>query len=179
MKSKLLNKIFFVIYYAIIQHLPHSRYSSIFGKLRKVYICNVLNIAISHPNSRFQNNIYLSGPGKVQIGQDCQINEHVFIQGAVIGNNVMIAPHVAILANVKDTTRLDIPMNKQGWSEKDKKVIIKNDVWIGRNVLVMPGITLEEGSIVAAGSVLTKDFPPYSILAGVPARLVKNRKSND
>ena len=57
-----------------------------------------------------------------------------------------------------------------------KKVIIGDDVWLGRNVLVMPGVKIGKGSIVAAGAVVTKDVPEYKIVGGVPARILKDRK---
>lgn len=132
-------------------------------------------VAEFHTDSKFENNIYLSGFGKVEIGKNCQINEYVFIQGAQIGNHVMIAPHVSILCNVKETRSTKIPMNKQGWIEKNKKVVINDDVWIGRNAIILPGVIIGSGSIVAAGAVVTKSFPPYSILAGVPAKVVRYR----
>lgn len=175
---KIYHKLLFAIYYALIQHLPNSRYSSLLSWIRKIYVCKILKIAPYHPNTRFQNNVYLSGQSKVSIGEDCQINENVFIQGAIIGDNVMIAPNVSILSNVKDISRLDIPMNKQGWLEKDKLPVIKNDVWIGRSAILMPGVVVEDGTIIAAGAVVTKSFPAYSVLAGVPARVINNRKTN-
>ena len=177
--NDMVQKLLYALYYGLIQHLPHTRYFKAAGWIRKQYICRLMKVAKYHENSRFQNNVYLSGPGKVQIGQDCQINEHVFIQGAKIGDNVMIAPHTAILSNVKETKSLEIPMNKQGWSEKDKLVIIKDDVWIGRNAIIMPGVVIETGSVVAAGTVVTKSFPAYSVLGGVPAKVIKNRKHDD
>jgi acetyltransferase-like isoleucine patch superfamily enzyme len=149
------------------------------SRLRTLYICKFLKIAPYHRNTKIQNNVYLSGPGKVIIGQDCQINENVFIQGAVIGDNVMIAPNVSILCNIKNTNRVDIPMNHQGWVEKNRTVIIKNDVWIGRNVIIMPGCIIEEGCIVGAGAIVTKNFPAFSILAGNPAKIIRSRRPNE
>lgn len=169
------NMICLIIYYSIIQHFPNSRYVPVLSYMRKLYICKILKIASYHPDSKFENNVYFSGSGKVRIGQNCQINEYVFIQGAEIGDNVMIAPHVSILCNIKDTRCTHIPMNKQGWIEKGVKVTIEDDVWIARNAILLPGVVVKKGSIVAAGAVVTKNFPAYSVLAGVPAKVVRNR----
>jgi len=55
--------------------------------------------------------------------------------------------------------------------------IIEDDVWIGRNAVVMPGVRIGQGSIVAAGAIVVKDVMPYSIIGGVPARLIRMRAS--
>jgi len=63
--------------------------------------------------------------------------------------------------------------------QEHKKVIIKNDVWIGANSVIMPGITIGNGAIIGASSVVTKDVPDYAIVAGVPAKILKYRFSED
>ena len=68
-----------------------------------------------------------------------------------------------------------MPMLEQGYQES-LTLTIEDDVWIGRDVLIMPGRTISQGSIIAGGCVLTKDFPPYSIVGGNPSRLIKSRK---
>ncbi len=66
-------------------------------------------------------------------------------------------------------------MREQGYTP-DKPVIIDDDVWIGRDVTIMVGRHIKKGTIVAACSVVAKDFPEYSIIGGNPAKLIKNRK---
>jgi maltose O-acetyltransferase len=66
-------------------------------------------------------------------------------------------------------------MFKQGYQET-KQVIIEDDVWIGARSVILPGIKIRTGSIIAVGNVVTKDVEPFSIVAGVPAKLVKKRK---
>jgi acetyltransferase-like isoleucine patch superfamily enzyme len=63
--------------------------------------------------------------------------------------------------------------------ENDQPVVIEDDVWVGARVIILKGVTIGHGSIIAAGSVVTKSFPPYSIIGGVPARLIKMRFSED
>jgi acetyltransferase-like isoleucine patch superfamily enzyme len=63
--------------------------------------------------------------------------------------------------------------------ENDQPVVIEDDVWAGAHVIILKGVTIGHGSIIAAGSVVTKSFPPYSIIGGVPARLIKMRFSED
>lgn len=71
--------------------------------------------------------------------------------------------------------RTDIPMNQQGF-EAERPVTIGNDVWIGDRVTILPGVTIEDGCIIGAGAVVTRDIPAYSIAAGIPARVIKQRK---
>tara|TARA_B110000116_G_scaffold271457_1_gene292231 strand:- start:1042 stop:1557 length:516 start_codon:yes stop_codon:yes gene_type:complete len=170
----MIKKICYIFYYALIMHLPHSRYLKIMNKIRVFYIIHVLGAMKHGKSARFQNNVYIGGPSAVSIGKDCQINEYVFLQGAIIGDNVMIAPYVALIANKKEVNTTDILMSTVE-KEKGLKVIIEDDVWIGRNTIVMPGVKIGKGSIIGAGSVVTKDVEPMSVMGGVPAKLIKKR----
>jgi len=171
----MLNKFFLVIYYLVISKLPNTKYTGMFNKLRVTYVSKVLGIMSYHDKSIFENSVYISDCKNISIGSHCHINENVFIQGGVIGNNVMIAPNVAILNNSHSYERTDIPMIDQGMVNNSNP-IIEDDVWIGRNVIILHGLIVGKGSIIAAGSVVTKNIPPYSIVGGVPAKLIKSRK---
>lgn len=86
----------------------------------------------------------------------------------------MMAPDVIIIGENHQFSRLDVPMRLQGYQEYPP-VYIDDDVWIGARVIILPGITIGKGSILGAGSVVTKDVPPFSIVAGNPARIIRNR----
>ncbi len=92
----------------------------------------------------------------------------------VIGSNVMISPYVMITATVHDFEDTDVPMQLQGLHSK--KVVIEDDVWLGGKSIILPGVTIGRGSIVAAGSIVTKDVPPFAIVGGNPAKVIKYRK---
>lgn len=169
-----MTKILYIVYYLIIQNLPNSRYASVFNKIRVFYLSKILKLTEGGKNAFFEEKVYIGNQGKVQIGKDCHINENVFIQNAIIGSYVMIAPGVAIVANSHVTTRTDIPMSLQG-KVKDKRVTIEDDVWIGRNAIILPGIVIHKGAIVGAGSVVTKDVEAYTVVGGVPAKKIKSR----
>lgn len=126
-------------------------------------------------NSFVEYKVYLANGKNIKIGYNCQINENVFIQQATIGNNVLIAPNVAILSVSHNHGNLNIPIVDQGDTEPNAP-IIEDGVWLGRNVVVMPGIIIGEGSIVGAGAVVTKNVAPYTVVAGVPAKFIKSRK---
>lgn len=143
-----------------------------FFKYSKVYIRNKKNIKFGNYNTiafgAFVSPIELSTGNNVWIGNNC------FLCGKVeIGNDVMIGPNVSIPGAEHNHEKIDLPMRKQG--NTIKGTIIGNDVWIGANAVILDGIKIGEGSIIAAGSVVTKDVEPYSMVAGVPAKLVKKR----
>jgi len=171
----MLNKVTYFFYYLIIKQLPHSRYFSLSNTIRVLYMSKIMKIMPFDSNSTVQNNVYISSPGRVKIGSNCQINENVFIQGATIGNHVMIAPNVSLISNMHNHSLTDIPMNLQG-KVTGSIITIEEDVWIGRNAIIMPGLLIGKGSIIAAGAVVTKDVPPYTIVGGVPAKQLKKRK---
>lgn len=163
-----------LVYYLIIKHLPNSRYVRLFNTIRIWYLSKVLKILEYDSNSFFENKVYISNAQDITIGKHCHINENVFIQGCSIGNYVMIAPNVAILNSTHNYNDINIPMILQG-ERKGINPIVEDDVWIGRNAIIMPGVIIKKGSIVAAGSVVTKNIEAYSVVGGIPAKLIKKR----
>lgn len=113
--------------------------------------------------------------GDVIIGDNTRIGLHTTVIGPVeIGSNVNLAQGIVVTAlnhNFTDCTRR---IDEQGISTA--KVTIGNDVWIGANATVLPGVTIGNHSVVAAGAVVTKDVPPYSLVGGVPAKILKKLK---
>ena len=165
------------IYYTIANKLPSSFFplGSFFNFFRVSLLKRMLKIGrgcIVQPYVSF-------GKGKgIVIGDMCQINERVYIQSGIIGNYVLIAPNTSILGKFHGYDKVDIPMALQGVT-KDIPPIIEDDVWIGRNVVIMPGVTIGKGSIVGSNAVVTKSTEPYSIVGGVPAKLIRKRKINE
>lgn len=112
---------------------------------------------------------------KIRIGDNSGLGANCFIpNGSVVGNNVMMGANIYILQQNHKFDRIDIPMCQQGY-EEPKPIIIEDDVWIGNNVIILVGRHISKGSIIAAGCVLTKDFPEYSIVGGNPGRLIRSR----
>ncbi|MDD3040470.1 DapH/DapD/GlmU-related protein [Bacteroides sp.] len=79
-----------------------------------------------------------------------------------------------MMATSHEFKDLDTPINQQG-AKSEEPIVIGNDCWIGTRVIILPGVEIGDYSIVAAGAVVTKSFPPYSIIGGVPAKLLKKR----
>lgn len=113
------------------------------------------------------------------IGDNSGLGINCIVRGPLkIGKNVMMGPDVIIYTTNHETSRTDIPMRGQG-ATPPKKVTIKDDVWIGARVIILPGVTIGKGVILAAGAVVTKDIPDYAVAGGVPAKVIKFRNEKD
>lgn len=137
--------------------------------------CTVGRFATIRPTG-----LLLREPGEgMRLGDRSNIGPYSWIgcAGYVdIGNNVMMGPRVNILAENHNFDRTDIPMNKQGVQRAS--IVIEDDVWLGAGCSVLAGVRIGAGSIIATGAVVTKDIPPYSIAGGVPAKVIKSRRTN-
>jgi acetyltransferase-like isoleucine patch superfamily enzyme len=133
------------------------------------------NIIIGRKGSFNYDHIHLGN--NVSIGANacfmCAI-AHIYI-----GNHVMFGPHVFMIAGGHRTDILGRYMDEIKSNEKrpedDRDIIIEDDVWIGANAIILKGVRVGIGSVVAAGSVVTKDVPSFSIVGGVPAKVIKMR----
>jgi acetyltransferase-like isoleucine patch superfamily enzyme len=110
--------------------------------------------------------------GDVIIGDYTRVGLHNTIIGPVtIGNHVNLAQGITVTALNHNFENSDSRIDEQGVSTKP--VTIGNDIWIGANAVILPGVTIGDHSVVAAGAVVTKDVPPHSLVAGVPAKIIK------
>lgn len=142
---------------------------------RKIIIGDRVSIgkfAIIRPGNSYGGEI---GEG-LKIGNNSNIGPYSYIgcSGYIeIGDNVMISPRVSIYAENHVFERTDITLKEQGVQRQFVK--IEDDCWIAANSIILAGVTIGKGSVIAAGSVVTKDVPPYSVVAGVPAVVIKQR----
>lgn len=90
-----------------------------------------------------------------------------------IGNDVLLGPDVVIRASNHRFERRDIPIRRQGHSAGT--IVLEEDVWLGAKVVVLPNVLIGKGAIVAAGSVVNKNVEPYTMVGGIPAKLIKER----
>jgi acetyltransferase-like isoleucine patch superfamily enzyme len=120
--------------------------------------------------------LILTYGGDIRIGDQCSINPYTIIYGhggTTIGNNVLIAGHCMIIPGNHKFDDITVSIGKQG--SINKGIVIEDDVWIGHGCSILDGVIIGKGSVIGAGSVVTKSFPPYSIVYGNPARLIKSR----
>jgi acetyltransferase-like isoleucine patch superfamily enzyme len=144
-----------------------------FSKVRVYYYkkngCKIHKSVVISPNVRITGKFEIDEGSS--IAQNCSISG--FEAGVIIGKNVMIAPNVVIVAFNHGFEDLEIPMALQPNSEE--RVVIEDDVWIASNCTIGKGVTIGKGSIVAANSFVNKSVPQYSIVGGVPAKLIRSR----
>ena len=166
------SKIWRLFYALLGQWLPRSCYSIVSLKIRYFFLKRIAkNVG---KNVNIEQHVVFGE--EFEIGDNSTVGFRSDIYGPVkIGNDVMIGPEVAIYTHNHKHDEIDIPMIKQGYTE-NKPVYIEDNVWIGRRVLIMPGVCIGTGSIVAAGAVVTKNVEPYSIVGGNPAKIIKYRK---
>lgn len=133
--------------------------------------------------------VFIWGRSKIVIGDNFYIGKYSSIEtDCIIGDNVIIANHVGIVGkydhNYQDVgvpIRLASQIRDKNytWKGLDEVTIIEDDVWIGFGAIIMSGIRIAKGSIIAAGAIVTKDTEPYSIYAGIPAKKISNRFDNE
>jgi len=164
-----------LLYYMIAQHLPRS-YSGIkLGQKQFRAFCGRWMLHSCGKGVNIESKAYFSP--KVSLGDYSGIGVNAKIYGTcTIGNYVMMGEDCTIMTRNHRHDRTDIPMMQQGF-EEERPVVIGNDVWIGDRVTILPGVHIADGCIIAAGAVVTRDVPAYSIAAGVPARVIKSRKA--
>ncbi len=110
--------------------------------------------------------------GDIIIGDHTRIGLHNTIIGPVtIGSHVNLAQGITVTALNHNFEDSDKRIDEQGVSTTP--VIIEDDIWIGANAVILPGVTIGNHSVVAAGAVVTKNVPPHSLVAGVPAKIIK------
>lgn len=115
-------------------------------------------------------------PTGIEIGDYSGINHHTDIGGRgglKIGNYVMIGPYCQIITALHKVNDWKKPISEQGIYCNE--VIIEDDVWIGTHVVILPKVKIGRGAVIGAGAVVTSDVAPYSIVGGVPAKLIKYR----
>lgn len=189
-----IKRLFFQIYISIIASIPTEigvrlRYLAYRGLFKKtdgffridegVTILGFENISIGL-NVVFMKNsyVYNHDGGELMIGNNFTMNSNSQLGASfgkiVIGNDCAIAPNCVLRASNHTFANPDIPFREQGHTYGE--IILEDDVWISSNCVITANTKIGKGSVVSAGSVVTKDVEPYSIVGGVPAKLIKKRK---
>lgn len=161
---------FLALYYGFARYLPSVK---IGATIRYMLCRRIFKYCGKHVI--IKRNVYFGSGQQIEIGDHSEIGENAIIpSNTKIGKDVLIAANCRIISMNHRFDRIDIPIREQGYTEKTQ-IIIEDDVWIGRDVLIMPGRRVQQGSIVAGGTVLCKDFPKYSIIGGNPSQLIRLR----
>jgi len=173
------TKIWYMLYCVFAKWLPKSGHLPAAKKLRAFFARRILNktgvgVNIEH-GAWFTPGVELGNYSG--IGINCEVGaagvgEH---GGVIIGDHVMMGPECIVYTSGHEFSDTTVPMQLQGSTEPET-VRIGNDVWLGRRVIIMPGVTIGEGCVIGAGAIVTKSIPEYSVAVGVPARVVKKRR---
>lgn len=166
------RKFLFFIYVVFFKNTPedYRPYALFFPKIRQLLVSNYLKKCGKNLRVKKGAEISLNSG----VGDHSELGTNAIIQANVsIGNHVIMGPDIKIYSRNHKFERLDIPIQKQGKNYYETK--IGNDVWIGANVIITAGCIIGNHSIIAAGSVITKNVPEYAIVGGVPAKIIKFR----
>jgi acetyltransferase-like isoleucine patch superfamily enzyme len=137
--------------------------------IRHWYLRKICHIKIGKESS-IHMGCFITG-SNIEIGNNTVINRNTYLDGRVslkIGNNVNITHQTLIQTLTHDPQNCDFVC-------LCKPVIIEDHVWIGARAIILPGVTIGEGAVIGAGSVVTKSIAPYSIAVGNPAKVIKTR----
>lgn len=116
--------------------------------------------------------------GEITMGDFCSVNPYTVLYGhggLHMGEGVRIAAHCVMIPANHNIDDPDIPVRKSGLTKKG--IRIGNDVWIGARCVILDGVTIGEGAVIAAGAVVNRDVEPFMIVGGVPAKPIKSRKA--
>lgn len=172
------RKLWLILYYAIARYMPssHSKYSIGGGKFRLLCCKHIFKYCA--PDANIERNATFGNGYGVEIGNRSSIGINCHVPNDIkIGKDVMMGPCCFFVDNITHGyDRVDVPMIEQ----RSKRIIVRttigDDVWIGRQCLILPGKSIGNHSIIGAGCVVSKDIPDYVIAAGNPVRVVKERK---
>ncbi len=153
-----------------------------FFKLVPYYI---INYVIGYSKAEIGNQtklhptVILRQGERIKIGKNCLLNHNNVLQAGkfkgkiVIGNYVQTGANVMMFAFNHGTELIDKPMIDQDYLDGD--IIIEDDVWIGAGSIILPGVTISKGAVIAANAVVNKNIPENAIAGGVPAKILKYR----
>ena len=163
------------LYYVIAKNLPDSmaRGGCLWKRFRYILCKYIFSECGSNVNvekgALFGNGDNIRIKNNSGIGINCRLSGEIYI-----GSNVMMGPEVIIMTRNHRFDNIYLPMCAQGYSD-ERSVVINDDVWIGTRVIILPGVVINKGAIIGAGSIVTKSIPDYAIVGGNPARIIRYR----
>lgn len=169
----MLKKLVYLLYLVFLKNTPedYRPYSFFFPRLRSICVSFYLrNVGES---IRVKKGAEISPNSEV--GHNSELGTRCMIQSNVkIGSNVIMGPDIKIYSRNHNYSDLKLPIQKQGKTQY--KTVIGDDVWIGANVIILPGVKIGNHTIIGAGAVVTKNVQDYSIVGGNPGKVIKYRK---
>jgi maltose O-acetyltransferase len=171
-----MRSLWYIVYYCFARWLPSSRapFGAVSRKIRSYTAGHLL--AACGRDVNIERGAHFGGGRGIVLGDRSGLGIDSQLIGPVqVGADVMMGPRVTILTRNHAFCDPERPMNEQGAAEV-APVTIEDDVWIGMATIILPGVTIGTGAVIGAGSVVTKSIPPYSVSAGNPARVIRDRR---
>lgn len=173
--NKMKKGLLLFFYYGFAALLPMQPFPGflLFYKIRRLLVKKI--ICKCGNNVIVKNRCYFGDGSRLVVGDRSQLGQNARLLGSIyIGSDVLMGPDVVIMATSHCFDSLALPINQQG-SAEEKTVVIGNDVWIGTRVIILPGCKIGDHCIIGAGAIVTKSFPENTILAGNPAKAIRDR----
>lgn len=173
---KMLRYVYFFLYIAIFRFTPETYrpYALFFPAIRRWLVGRFADECGENVKVKYNADI----SPHIRIGNNAELGQRCVIYGGVsIGDDVLMGPGVRLITRNHSVGDVGRPIREQG--DVFAPIIIEDDVWLGANVVVLPGVTIGAHSVIGAGSVVTKSCAPYSIMGGVPAKFIKSRKEDE
>jgi maltose O-acetyltransferase len=146
------------------------------GRLGSFLRRRVYPFASCGPDDLLMEGLWVEYPERLAIGDHVNVNRDCYINaggGVTIGDWVLIGPRVCILSQNHIIDSIAVPISLA--DDERKPVVLGDDVWIGAQATILPGVTIGAGAVVAAGAVVSRDVAERSVVAGVPARHLRFR----
>lgn len=163
-----------LFFFAVTRHVP-----GIAGVGLRYSILRSLASAVGE-NVSVREGVHLLNVENLRVGDNVSFHPMVYLDafgGIDIGNDVAVAHGVTIMSSSHIMDATDIPIADQGVSLAPTKV--SSDVWIGAQAVLVGGVTIGTGAVIAANSVVTRDVPDFAVVAGCPARVLRHRTGRD
>lgn len=173
--TKLFNKLFLFQVYSYCLNIFY-KFSEIIPPPFRIFLLRIFFKKIGK-NCLIDYEVYFRFPELISLGKNVIINRGCefyasHLKGGaniIIGDNVVFSPYVILFSAQQDYSTLAL-------DDKVQSIIIEDNVWIGGRVTILPGVKIGKGSVIGAGSVVTKDTPPFTVSVGVPAKVIKKRE---
>lgn len=154
-------------------------------KLIKYLLHEEYHFAQIGNNCSIGNDCIINDASMIELGDNVSIGPRAVLYSIykkiIIRNNVLIGPNVTMVNGDHSIRKIGVPLinNHEKLPQDDSDITIEDDVWIGANVTILKGVTIGRGCIIAAGAVVVKDTSPYTIVGGIPAKIIGIRFNVD
>jgi len=175
--QSIVKKAAIVLYYALAAKLPQPPFVfGYFGNGLRRKLCERIFLRCGK-KIVVRKNVFFGSGCAIEIGDHSELGLNAYLNRDVkIGDDVLMGQNVTILTTNHEFEDPNVPIHSQGTRER-RPVRVGNDVWIGANSVILPGVNIGDGAVIGVGSVVTRDIPSLAVVVGNPARVIRHRGS--